>query len=219
MSWWCTSGGATTITPAKRARMLAGMGYTALAVDMYGSGKTADHPDNAKQFMSEVMGNLPLMKQRFRAAEKALKKHKTVDDKRLGAIGYCFGGAVVLNMARQGEKLAGVVSFHGSLATSDPARYGRVKAQVLVLNGAEDPFITAEQIEGFKKEMDNAGAGYRFINYPSARHSFTNPDVPPVAGWFNMPFAYAAKQIRSLERRCRRSSNEPVPQEIMYFAG
>ncbi len=174
-----------------RARMLAEMGYTALAVDMYGSGKTADHPDNAKQFMSEVGGNLPLMKQRFKAAEKTLKKHKTVDDKRLGAIGYCFGGAVVLNMARQGEKLAGVVSFHGSLGTSEPARSGKVKAQVLVLNGAEDPFITAEQVAAFKKEMDNAGAKYRFINYPGAKHSFTNPDADTLGKKFNMPFAYS----------------------------
>lgn len=174
----------------KRARMLAEMGYTALAVDMYGGGKTADHPDNAKQFMSEVGGNLPLMKQRFKAAEKILKQHKTVDGKRLGAIGYCFGGAVVLNMARQGEKLAGVVSFHGSLGTSEPARRGKVKAQVLVLNGAEDPFITAEQIEAFKKEMDSAGAKYRFINYPGARHSFTNPDADTFGKKFSMPLAY-----------------------------
>lgn len=173
-----------------RARMLAGMGYTALAVDMYGGGKSADHPDSAKQFMSEVAGNLPLMKQRFKAAEKTLKKHKTVDSSRLGAIGYCFGGAVVLNMARQGEKLAGVVSFHGSLGTPEPARYGKVKAQVLVLNGADDSFIPADQIAAFKKEMDDAGAKYRFINYPGARHSFTNPDADTFGQKFNMPLAY-----------------------------
>ncbi len=173
-----------------RARMLAEMGYTALAVDMYGGGKSADHPDNAKQFMNEVAGNLPLMKKRFQAAEKALKKHKTVDGGRLGAIGYCFGGAVVLNMAREGEKLAGVVSFHGNLGAKEPARYGKVKAQVLVLNGAEDPFVTAEQIEAFKKEMDNAGAKYRFINYPGAKHSFTNPDADTFGQKFNMPLAY-----------------------------
>lgn len=176
-----------------RARMLAEMGYTALAVDMYGSGKIADHPDNAKQFMSEVGGNLPLMKQRFKAAERTLKKHKTVDDKRLGAIGYCFGGAVVLNMARQGEKLAGVVSFHGSLGTSEPARRGKVKAEVLVLNGAEDPFIASDQIEAFKKEMDNADAKYRFINYPGAQHSFTNPDADAYGKKFNMPLVYNAE--------------------------
>lgn len=173
-----------------RARMLAEMGYTALAVDMYGGGKRADHPDNAKQFASEVGGNLPLMTQRFRAAEKYLKKHKTVDGKRLGAVGYCFGGVVVLNMARAGEKLAGVVSFHGHLGTSQPAQRGQVKAQVLVLNGADDPFVTAEQIEGFKKEMDNAGVKYRFINYPGAKHSFTNPEADAYGQKFNMPLAY-----------------------------
>ncbi len=174
----------------KRAHMLAGLGYTALAVDMYGSGKTADHPDNAKQFASEVGGNLPMMMKRFQAAEKLLKKHKTVDGGRLGAIGYCFGGAVVLNMARQGEKLAGVASFHGSLGTNEPAKRGRVRAQVLVLNGADDPFITADQIAAFKKEMENAGAKYRFISYPGAKHSFTNPDADTFGKKFNMPLAY-----------------------------
>jgi len=174
----------------KRARMLAEKGYTALAVDMYGDGKTADHPDTAKQFVSAVAGNLPLMKQRFHAAEKTLKKHKTVDRKRIAAIGYCFGGAVVLNMARQGEKLAGVVSFHGTLGTKEPARPGRVKAQVLVLNGAADPFVTAEQIEAFKKEMDGAGAKYRLISYPGAKHGFTNPDADAYGQKFNMPLAY-----------------------------
>ena len=173
-----------------RARTLAELGYTALAVDMYGDGKTADHPDTAKQFMSEVAQNLPLMKARFKAARKLLAKHKTVDNNRIGAIGYCFGGAVVLNMARAGEKLAGVVSFHGSLGTSEPARYGKVKAQVLVLNGADDLFVTAEQIEAFKKEMENAGAKYRFINYPGARHGFTNPDANVYGPKFNMPLAY-----------------------------
>ena len=173
-----------------RARKLAELGYTALAVDMYGGGKTADHPDTAKQFMSEVASNLPLMKQRFKAARKLLAKHKTVDNNRIGAIGYCFGGAVVLNMARAGEKLAGVVSLHGSLGTPEPARYGKVKTQVLVLNGADDTFVTAEQIEAFKKEMENAGAKYRFINYPGARHGFTNPDANVYGPKFNMPLAY-----------------------------
>lgn len=174
----------------KRARMLAELGYTALAVDMYGDGKSADHPDTAKQFMSEVAQNLPVMQERFKAARRLLARHKTVDNDRLGAIGYCFGGAVVLNMARAGEKLAGVVSFHGSLGTPEPARYGKVKASVLVLNGAEDSFITAEQIEAFKKEMENAGAKYRFINYPGAKHGFTNPDADVYGPKFNMPLAY-----------------------------
>ena len=203
----------------KRARMLAEMGYTALAVDMYGSGKTADHPDNAKQFMSEVMGNLPLMKQRFRAAEKALKKHKTVDDKRLGAIGYCFGGAVVLNMARQGEKLAGVVSFHGSLGTSDPARYGKVKAQVLVLNGAEDPFITAEQIEGLQE-----GDGQRRRQVPLHQLSRRPAQLhQPGRGhpWQEVQHAVRLQQGSRPEVLGGDAGvlQRPVPQEIMYFAG
>ncbi|MBI3570728.1 MAG: dienelactone hydrolase family protein [Gammaproteobacteria bacterium] len=176
----------------QRARMLAEMGYTALAVDMYGDGKQANHPDDAKKFSGALRTNADGAKQRFQAAEKLLRQHKTVDGKHLGAIGYCLGGGVVLEMARVGEKLAGVASFHGSLGTSAPAQKGKVKAQMLVLNGADDPFVTAEQIGNFKKEMDAAGVKYRFINYPGAKHSFTNPVADKYAEQFKMPVAYNA---------------------------
>lgn len=176
-----------------RARALAAQGYTALAVDMYGEGKIADHPDSAGKFSGEVRKNLPLMTARFNAARKALARHKTVDAKRVAAIGYCFGGSVVLEMARQGADLAAVASFHGGLTTENPAQPGRVKARVLVLNGADDPFIKPESIEAFKKEMDGAGATYKFINYPGAKHSFTNPDADKNAEKFNLPaLAYHA---------------------------
>lgn len=168
------------------------MGYTALAVDMYGDGKQANHPEDAKKFSGALRANADGAKQRFQAAEKLLRKHKTVDGKQLGAIGYCLGGGVVLEMARAGENLAGVASFHGSLGTSTPAQKGKVKAQVLVLNGADDSFVTAEQIGNFKKEMDTAGVKYRFINYPGAKHSFTNPEADKYAEQFKMPIAYNA---------------------------
>jgi dienelactone hydrolase len=175
------------------ARKLAEAGYVALALDMYGDGKRADHPDQAGKFAGEVGKNLPLMKSRFEAGMKLLRKQAQVDDKRMAAIGYCFGGSVVLQMAREGENLRGVASFHGGLATEHPAKPGKVKARVLVLNGAEDAMVPAEQIAAFKKEMESARVDYRLVNYPGAKHSFTNPDADANGAKFNMPLAYNAK--------------------------
>jgi len=176
----------------KRARMLAKLGYTALALDMYGNGKQAKHPDDAGKFSAEVMKNAAVGEGRFMAALEFLKKQKTVDPERIAAIGYCFGGGVVLHMARTGVDLKGVASFHGSLATEKPAERGAIKAKILVLNGDADKFTTPEQIEKFKKEMENAGADYKFISYPGAMHSFTNPDADMYAKKFNLPQGYNA---------------------------
>ncbi|MGE5239320.1 MAG: dienelactone hydrolase family protein [Chloroflexota bacterium] len=178
----------------KRARMLAQLGYTALAVDMYGDGKTAAHPDDAGKFSSEVMKNFDLGKARFNAAMDFLKQQPTVDPSRIAAIGYCFGGAVVLNMARQGADLRGVVSFHGNLSAVKPAEPGSVKAKVLVFNGADDPMTTADQIAAFKAEMKKAGVDYKFVNFPGAKHSFTNPEADEYAKRFNFSaLAYNAE--------------------------
>lgn len=177
----------------KRARMLAEMGYTALAVDMYGEGKQATHPDDAGKFSSELMKNFDTAKARFIAAMDFLKEQPTVDPGRIAAIGYCFGGGIVLNMARQGVDLKGVASFHGSLAAIKPAQQGAVKAKILVLHGADDKFVTPEQIEAFKQEMKNAGADFQFIEYPGAIHSFTNPDADEYARKFNLPLGYNAE--------------------------
>lgn len=176
----------------KRARMLAEMGYTALAVDMYGDGKQAMHPDDAAKFSSELMKNFDVAKARFMAALAFLKEQDTVDPGRIAAVGYCFGGGVVLNMARQGVDLKGVASFHGSLAAVKPAQPGSVKARILVLHGADDKFITPEQIEAFKQEMKNAGVDFQFISYPGAIHSFTNPDADEYAKKFSLPLGYNA---------------------------
>jgi dienelactone hydrolase len=175
----------------RRAEMLAALGYTALAVDMYGDGKTAAHPEDAGKFSGAVQKDLPLMKARFEAARRFLEEQPTVDPDRIAAIGYCFGGSVVLEMARTGEDLDGVVSFHGSLGGLGPVT-GEIKARVLVANGADDPFVTAEQIEMFKQDMDAAGANYSFINYPGAKHSFTNPDADKYGEQFGLPLAYNA---------------------------
>lgn len=173
-----------------RADMLAGLGYTALALDMYGHGEVAEHPDTAGKFSGAVRKNLPVAKKRFEAAMQLLQKQPTVDPTRIAAIGYCFGGGIVLEMARMGLPLKAVVSFHGSLATDHPAQPGQVKAKILVANGADDPFTKPEQIAAFKKEMDAAGVDYTFINYPGAKHSFTNPDADQYGKRFNLPLAY-----------------------------
>ncbi len=177
----------------KRARMLAELGYTALAVDMYGEGKQAEHPDDAGKFSSEVMKNFDMAKARFTAGEDLLKKEPTVDPGRIAAIGYCFGGGVVLNMARQGADLKGVVSFHGMLMPVTPAEPGAIKAKLLVLHGGDDKFSTPEQIQMFKDEMTKAGADYKFIVYHGAMHSFTNPDATAYGKKFNIPLAYNKK--------------------------
>jgi dienelactone hydrolase len=175
-----------------RARMLAGLGYTAMALDMYGAGKQAVHPDDAGKFSSEIMKNFEMGKNRFLAALESLKKQNMVDPDKIAAIGYCFGGGVVLNMARQGVDLRGVASFHGGLAALKPAARGAIKAKILVLHGADDKFTTPEQIEAFRKEMAEAGADYKFIVYPGAMHSFTNPDADMYGKKFNLPLAYSA---------------------------
>jgi dienelactone hydrolase len=176
----------------RRARMLAELGYTALAVDMYGDGKQAMDPEEAGKFSSELMKNFDVAKARFMAAMEFLKQQPTVDPTRIAAIGYCFGGGVVLNMARQGADLKGVASFHGALTAIKPAQPGVVKAKILVLNGADDKFIPPEQIEAFKQEMKCAGADFQFISYPGAIHSFTNPEATALGKKFNLPLAYNA---------------------------
>jgi dienelactone hydrolase len=185
--WWGQNEYART-----RARMLAELGYTALAVDMYGEGKQATHPDDAAKFSSETMKNFDTAKARFEAAEAFLKKQKTVDPTRIAAIGYCFGGGVVLNMARQGADLKAVASFHGNLVAVKPARPGEVKAKIRVYNGADDKFTPKEVIDAFKKEMHDANVDFQFIDYPGAVHSFTNPAATELGKKFNLPLAYNA---------------------------
>jgi dienelactone hydrolase len=185
----------------KRARMLAALGYTALAVDMYGEGKTATHPDDAGKFASAVGGNLPLAKARFEAALAALRDQPTVAEDKIAAIGYCFGGGIVINMARLGTDIDGVVSYHGSLATSEPAGPGDITTRLLVFNGADDPLVTPEQIEAFKQEMDAAGADYEFVNYPGAVHSFTNPGADEAGKRFGLPLAYDPEADRDSWQR------------------
>lgn len=174
----------------KRAKMLAELGYTAMAVDMYGDGKTAQHPDDAGKFASAVMKNMDIEEARFNAAVDIIKHQPSVDATRIAAIGYCFGGGVVLHMARIGTDLKGVISFHGSLATDTPATPGSIKAKILVFNGEADKMIPSEQVAAFKQEMAMADANYRYVGYPGVMHSFTNPDADRFAKEFKLPLAY-----------------------------
>ena len=158
-----------------QARRLAQAGYVALALDMYGKGKLATHPADAEAFMKEATKDPAVVAARFNAALDILRKDPRVDGQRIAAIGYCFGGGVVLDMARSGADLRAVATFHGMLATNTPAQPRKIKAQVLVLNGADDPMNPPEVVERFKKEMAAAKARYEVISYPGAKHAFTNP--------------------------------------------
>jgi len=175
-----------------RARQLAKLGYTALAVDMYGNGKIAEHPKEAGEFAGAVAGNMPLARARFKAALKALKRQPTVDPGHIAAIGYCFGGGIVLQMARLGVDLDGVVSFHGSLASDIHPQKGQVKAAVRVFQGTNDPFVKPEDIETLKRDMATAGVDFRFVSYPGVKHSFTNPDATELGKRFGLPLVYDA---------------------------
>ena len=170
----------------KRAEMLAEQGYVAFAVDMYGDGKLADHPEDAGKFMQQITSNMPLAEMRLAQALKILNQQEVTDSTKTAAIGYCFGGAMVLHLARIGTDIDGVVSFHGSLGTSSPAQKNSVKAKVLVLHGEDDAFIPPEQVDAFKSEMKHAGVQYEFISYPNVKHSFTNPEADQFREKFNL---------------------------------
>ncbi len=161
----------------KRARMLAEEGYVAFAVDMYGKGVRAKDTKEAGALAGKYKGDRDLMRARIRAGLDELLKRDDVDPARVAAIGYCFGGTTVLELARSGAPIAGVVSFHGGLDAPKPAAKGDMKAKVLVLHGADDPFVKPEEVAGFEKEMRDSGADWQMTSYGGAVHSFTNPDA------------------------------------------
>jgi dienelactone hydrolase len=179
----------------KRAEMLAKLGYTAFALDMYGAGKVTDHPEDAKKFMEAATSDMKVAEARFNAALKLLQQQPTVDSSKIAAIGYCFGGGMVLHMAKVNPDLAGVVSYHGALGISANTKplSTPVKTKIMVFNGADDPFITKEQIAAFKQDMTAIGADYEFIDYPGVKHGFTNPETDAFAKKFDMPLKYDEK--------------------------
>lgn len=176
------------------AKKLAEQGYTAFIADMYGDAKTADNPKDAGTLSGSVMKNPAVMESRFKAARDQLVKQASVNPQQIGAVGYCFGGAVVVNMARAGADLAAVAGYHASLGLNTPAPApGTVKAKILILNGADDPFVKREQYDALKKDFDAAKADYRVIEYPGAVHAFTNPEATELGKKFNLPIRYDAK--------------------------
>ncbi len=173
-----------------RARMLAELGYTALAIDMYGHGRTAADPESAGVLMHSVLNDMDAGTTRLGAAFAALSGHSMVDADRIAAIGYCFGGAMVLHGARIGMDLKAVVSFHGALGSFHRPARGEMKAKVLVCHGAADRLISDEDITGIKEEMAAAGADFRFVAYEGARHGFTNPAATANGEKYGLPLGY-----------------------------
>jgi dienelactone hydrolase len=173
-----------------RAHMLADLGYAAMAIDMYGGGKVATTADQAGQLSGSVLKNPELLKARFAAALRELASQPVVDTSKIGAIGYCFGGTVAIDAALMKFPLDAVVSFHGSLGGIITPPPGNVDTKILVCNGASDPVNPPNVVDAFKSKMDDTGVDYRFIDYPGAKHAFTNPANDPAMQGASSPYAY-----------------------------
>ena len=158
-----------------RTEQLAKMGYVAFAADIYGKGVRPQNPEEAGAEATKYRSNRSLLRDRANAGLEVLQQQTQVDPKRIAAIGYCFGGGTVLELARSGANLAGVVSFHGNLDTPSPEDAANIKAKVLVLHGADDPLVPDEQVQAFKAEMQQADINWQLVSYGEAVHSFTNP--------------------------------------------
>jgi len=160
-----------------RARMLAEAGYVAFAPDMYGDNRVTEHAAEAKGWMQQITANQAAWQQRARLGLEQLQQLPQVDPQRLAAVGYCFGGATVMQMAYAGMELRGVASFHGSLPPATPEQQPNIKASILVAHGDADKMVPPERIEAFKTALNAAGADWEMDIYGGARHSFTVPDA------------------------------------------
>lgn len=181
--WW-----GMTDYPKMRARKLAEMGYMAVAVDMYGDGKVAGNPDEAQKAATPFYTNPQLGKARLDAALTKAKTYAQADTNQAAAIGFCFGGSMVLNYAKMGAPLLGVVSFHGGLEGVPPQK--GIRTKFLICHGGADSLAPQAQVAAFRKSMDSAGIPYTFKVYDGAKHAFTNPDATEKGKQFNMPIAY-----------------------------
>lgn len=174
----------------RRARQLAELGYVVLAADVFGGGRIAADADEAGLLMTSLLEDMGKTGERVRAAIEQLGRQPNVDPVRIGAMGYCLGGALSLHAARLGIGLVGVVSFHGSLGPTHAAKPGDVLARVLVCHGEDDAFVSAEEQAGFRKEMDELGVDYKLVTYPGAKHGFTNPDATENGIKYKLPLEY-----------------------------
>ncbi len=172
--------------------MLAELGYVALAIDMYGGGRTASNPDEAGQLMTGVLNDMETGTAALRAGHELLLDQPGVDAARSAAIGYCFGGAMVLHMARIGMPLKAVASFHGALGSFHTAAPGSIQAKILVCHGAADSMVTQADLEAFKQEMDAAQADYEVLLLDGAKHGFSNPEADVNAEKYGIDLGYSA---------------------------
>jgi dienelactone hydrolase len=182
--WW-----GLTDYPRNRARQLAQLGYVAMAVDMYGDGKTASDPQEAQKLAGPFYANPQLTKERLDAAIAKVKQLPQTDTSQIAAIGYCYGGYVVLNAAKLGADLKGVASFHGDLSGVNPDKK-LLKSRILVCHGGADSLVPQAVVTKFKHQMDSVGANYTFKSYPGAVHAFTNPAATELGKKFKMPISY-----------------------------
>jgi dienelactone hydrolase len=161
----------------KRVEQLAGMGYVAFGADIYEKGVRPATPELAGKEAGRYKADRQLLRARAQAGLTELRKQPQLDSGRIAAIGYCFGGTTVLELARSGAELRGVVSFHGGLDTPNPAEAKDIRAKVLVLHGADDPYVPAAQVAAFQEEMRKGSVDWQMVSYGGAVHSFTNPDA------------------------------------------
>jgi len=183
----------------RRANMLAELGYTGMALDLYGGGQQAGNPDEAGQLMTDLLSDPATVRSRFNAALETLKAHPSTDASRTAAIGYCMGGGVVLHMARYGADLDAVASFHGNLpmAVAPAGEGGDVTARIAVYHGEADVFFTAEQVAEFKAEMRSTNADCLFVALPGALHGFSNPQATVNGEKYGIPLRYNELADRS----------------------
>ncbi len=174
----------------KRAHMLAELGYVALAIDMYGGGQVAGDTDEAGSLMTGVLNDMETGTARLRAAFDLLFDQPGVDPARSAAIGYCFGGAMVLHMARIGLPLSAVASFHGALGSFHTAEPGSIQPKILVCHGASDSMVTMDDLEDFKQEMDAAQADCEVLLLDGAKHGFSNPQADINAQKYGIDLGY-----------------------------
>ena len=174
----------------RRAHMLAELGYVALAIDMYGGGRTAENPTEAGSLMNGVLNDMEKGTEALKAGYQLLLSQAGVDPQRTAAIGYCFGGAMVLHMARIGMPLSAVVSFHGALGSFHTAEPGSIKPSILVCHGAADSMVSMDDLEAFKQEMDKAQADYEVLLLADAKHGFSNPQADVNADKYGIDLGY-----------------------------
>lgn len=179
----------------RRAREMAEAGYVGFAIDLYGDGKVTEDAGEATELMNQALADFDALKARYRLAIEAIKRHDAVDAERLGAIGYCFGGAVGLSMARQGVRHDALATFHAATGGVAPIA-GQIETPTWIFTGEDDPMADPQEVERVAQEMRDAGAEVHVTRYPGVSHAFTNPGADEKAEKFGLPLSYDASADR-----------------------